>query len=125
MSDSTGWNWGRDAVKRADEELAKLRAALTAAESALAEARKALLFANSLIHGRPNDWPGEHKAAIDAAIEGRLTALRSGSVVLVPKEVLEFYRFADMVFVPFTSQQEQLYLSLDKARRAMLAGVKR
>lgn len=38
---------------------------------------------------------------------------------LVPREVLEFYEFADMVFEPFTSQQEQLLISLKKARAAV------
>lgn len=41
--------------------------------------------------------------------------------VLVPKEILEFYQFADIVFVPVTSQQEQLKISLDKARKAIAA----
>ena len=41
--------------------------------------------------------------------------------VSVPKEVKDFYDFADTVFVPFTSQQEELKKSLDLARNAMLA----
>lgn len=42
-------------------------------------------------------------------------------MVLVPVEVFAFYQFADAVFVAFTSQQEELKLSLDIARKAMLA----
>jgi len=39
--------------------------------------------------------------------------------VTVPKEVLEFYLFSKMVFVPFTTQQDQMKVSLDKATAAM------
>jgi hypothetical protein len=41
-------------------------------------------------------------------------------MVTVPKEVLEFYTFCDIAFVPFTGQHEELMKSLRLARKAML-----
>lgn len=49
---------------------------------------------------------------------GACRPLGSGAVT-VPREVLEFFEFCDHVFVPFTGQQEELMISLRKARVAM------
>lgn len=44
-----------------------------------------------------------------------------GDFVSVPREVLDFFNFASTIFVPFTSQQQELQISLMKARDAMTA----
>jgi len=43
---------------------------------------------------------------------------------LVPIEVLNLYRFMVSSFIPLTSQQEQIMISLDKAKTAMLEAAK-
>lgn len=53
----------------------------------------------------------------------RLKAVPAGFVV-VPAEVLDLYRFMATAFVPMTSQQDQIAISLQKAKAA-IAGEKK
>ena len=71
---SATFMWGGDADdKIASKVLHRAATALTQAREAnalrdkLAAAESTIRFADILIQGRPNDWPGEHQATIDAA----------------------------------------------------------
>lgn len=57
----------------------------------------------------------------DIDAEGQRAAIfhQAPKTVTVPREVLEFFEFCDHAFVPFDGQQEELMISLRKARVAM------
>lgn len=100
-------------------EVAELRKVIEGSKTIIAELQRDLRIAKA--HEAASDEANKTLAKEIAELRSLLSEARKvpEGCAIVPKEVVDFYSFATMVFEPFTSQQEQLMISLRKAKAAM------